>query len=373
MKNLFPVLCILLIGYAGIAQEIQQEAVAINIEIPVRVFDGNEFVDSLTLQDFEVLENGLLQELEAVYLIKEAAIERQDLPKLEQTVIQPNVTRHFLMLFEIIDYLPQIKAALTDFFLNVIVSGDSLLVVTPLKTYDLLDDAFTKMTNLEIAEVLNDKIRKDVIRGNAEYKSLIRELSSPLTSTPELRMMLLRQLRDYKQFDQQGVLESAEYMKSLAGQKHVFLFYQKEGIPVPRDMDIFNRVELRKEINFNEQKIEEAFSDSSISVHFLYITKENRASYDLSDPRAIRSTEIFDQSAPIFGAFKKMAQVTGGISESSQNISWSLNQAAQASGNYYLLYYKPQDYVADGSFKKIEVKIKGRRYRITHRTGYIAD
>ncbi len=68
-----------------------------------------------------------------------------------------------------------------------------------------------------------------------------------------------------------------------------------------------------------------------------------------------------------------MAEVTGGITESSTNISWSLNQAVRASENYYLLYYKPQNYIVDGTFKKIKVSVKGQNYRVIHRSGYIAD
>lgn len=366
-------LAVIILALVVIAQDIQQEAVAVNIEVPVRVYKGNNFVDDLTINDFEVFEEGVLQKIEAVYLIKKTTIEREERPELELEKIVPEVSRHFLFLFEIIDYLPKIKEALDEFFLNVIVPGDSLLVVTPLKTYNLKDDAFSKLPKDKMAELLNKKIREDVIKGNADYKSLIRELSSPLTSTREIRMIILRQLRDYKQFDEKGLLQSAEYLKGLAGQKHVFLFYQKEGIPISRDMDIFDRVELTKEINFDENKIKETFSDSSISVHFLYITKENSTAFDLSNPRAMRSMEILDQSASIFGAFKKMAQVTGGITESSQNISWALNQAVQASENYYLLYYKPQNYIVDGKFKKIKVSVKSQKYRVIHRSGYIAD
>ncbi len=373
MKKYTIVLAVIVLGFVVLAQEIQHEAVSINIEVPVRVYKGNNFVDDLTIMDFEVYEDDILQEIEAVYLIKEAAIKREDRPEPEHIKSVPEVSRHYLFLFEITDYLPKIKEALDEFFLNVIVPGDSLLVVTPLKTYNLKDDAFAKLPKEQMAELLNEKVREDVIKGNADYKSLIRELSSPLTSTREIRMMILRQLRDYKQFDEQGLLQSAEYLKGIPGQKHIFLFYQKEGIPISRDMDIFDRVELKKEITFDEDKIREAFSDSSISIHFLYITKENSTTYDLSNPRAMRDMEILDQSASIFGAFKKMAEVTGGISESSTNISWSFSQAVRASENYYLLYYKPQNYIVDGKFKRIKVSVKNQNYRVIHRSGYIAD
>jgi len=39
----------------------------------------------------------------------------------------------------------------------------------------------------------------------------------------------------------------------------------------------------------------------------------------------------------------------------------------QASENYYLLYYKPQNFTADGKFKKIKVSVKGQKYKVIHR------
>ena len=51
-------------------QQIQEQSVVINVEIPTRVFDGNTFVDNLTIDDFEIYEDGKLQKLDAIYLIK---------------------------------------------------------------------------------------------------------------------------------------------------------------------------------------------------------------------------------------------------------------------------------------------------------------
>jgi hypothetical protein len=68
-----------------------------------------------------------------------------------------------------------------------------------------------------------------------------------------------------------------------------------------------------------------------------------------------------------------MAAATGGLSESTANPGFAMRQAAQASGNYYLLYYRPLAYRADGGFRKIEVKVKGDGLRVFHRSGYIAD
>ncbi|MGZ5497863.1 MAG: hypothetical protein ACXWHI_04005, partial [Candidatus Aminicenantales bacterium] len=48
--------------------QIHHDVRVINIEIPVRVFNGNTFVDDLGINDFEVYENGVPQSLQAAYL-----------------------------------------------------------------------------------------------------------------------------------------------------------------------------------------------------------------------------------------------------------------------------------------------------------------
>jgi hypothetical protein len=50
-----------------------------------------------------------------------------------------------------------------------------------------------------------------------------------------------------------------------------------------------------------------------------------------------------------------------------------MKAAVAASENYYLLYYTPADYKADGTFRGLSVRVKGKDYRISHRQGYIAD
>lgn len=372
MRKFTIALFLSIFGFAAVAQEIQHQAISINVEVPVRIFKGSAFIEDLTIDDFEVYEDGILQNLEAVYLIRKTNIERAESPGKRQPSSPPQLARHFLFQFEITDYLPKIKEALDEFFLNVLSPKDTLVVVTPLKTYNLKEGAFSKLPREMMAELLAKKIREDVVKGNAEYHSMIRELSSPLNS-PELTMSILRNLRDYKMFDERGLLQTAEYLKGLEGQKHIFLFYQKEGIPISKNMEIFDKFELIKNVDFDEDRIREAFSDSSVSIHFLYITKENGTTLDIANPRAMRDSEVLDQSAPIYGAFKEMAQVTGGISEASQDIAWSFNRAVLASENYYLLYYSPRNYKADGKFKRISVKVKGQNYHITHRSGYIAD
>ncbi len=75
----------------------------------------------------------------------------------------------------------------------------------------------------------------------------------------------------------------------------------------------------------------------------------------------------------MFGILNGIAKATGGLTESSDNLASMFKKASDATENYYLLYYTPKDYTMDGKFKTIEVKVKDKNYRITHRQGYFAN
>lgn len=386
MRNFAAFLLLIIFSLSLFAQELQYEAVAINIEVPVRVFKSGKFVDNLTMDDFEVYEDGKLQKIVALYLIKKTRIEREYIIKektKEKESFTPVVSRNFVFLFEIHEYLPQIGEALEYFFEKVITPGDTLKVITPLKAYDFNREALKRLPRKKIAEQLKEKIKKDTVKGNARYKALIQDFydldKQDFTGVEYLKKQMqidiLRQLRDYKRIDGARLLNFADYLKALDGQKHVFLFYQKELIPMPAGLNFFETSELTKNVSFDEERIKKIFSDSSISVHFLFLTKVLGATTGITETksRAERGIRMSDYSGAIFTVFTKMAKVTGGLTDSSSNIASSLKKAAAASENYYLLYYRPSHYRADGKFRKIKVVVKGRNYRITHRAGYFAD
>lgn len=56
----------------------QHDITVRNITVPVRVFDNGNFVDTLSLEDFEIIENGTVQKPEALYLVRKGNIERKE-------------------------------------------------------------------------------------------------------------------------------------------------------------------------------------------------------------------------------------------------------------------------------------------------------
>ena len=386
MKKLILVFLIAGLSLAVLAQQITHESLVINIEVPVRVFKSGQFVDNLTIKDFIIYEDGKPQQIEAVYLIKKTDIQREEAEMKKDEArkkFSPDVSRHFVLLFDLTDYLPKIDEALNYFFEQVISPEDTLIVVTPMKSYSFNEETLAALSHQKIAERLKEIIRRDTILGNGKYNSLIKDYESiyradyHFATKFHLMMEKIRELKNLRYVEEDKVTYFADYLKSIPGQKFAFFFYQKELLPFP-DIPVESReyLELQSELafftSFDTKNITRAYSDSSISLHFLYVTKTQMAQGDVENTGQTRM-KMQEMSIDIFNTFNEIAKATGGLSESSTNVASLLKKAADASENYYLLYYSPKSYMRDGKFKKIEVKVKNKNYRITHRAGYLAN
>ncbi|HZX10270.1 MAG TPA: hypothetical protein VFG01_04920 [Acidobacteriota bacterium] len=358
-------------------EQIQHEERVINIEVPVRVFKGSTFIDNLGMTDFEVYEDGKIQKIEAVYLIKKTDVAQ----KLEKaTTFNPDISRRFVFVFELHEYLPRVRYVVEDFFDRVIAPGDSLYVVTPVKNYNFKKESLSLIDKEKIADQLVDILKKDLVLGNTEYRNVMKQIEDvfamevPFDLKQSMYLEAARRLKGMKTFNEQNLQVFADFLRDKEGQKHVFLFYQKEIIPILDGVDDFSLAELKKDVTFDTERIRRIFSDSSISVNFLFVT--NKPSFmgdlDIGKMKPLR-VRLMDQSYSVFSAFREVSATTGGIADSSANVLASFQKAATAAENYYLIYYSSSDYKPDGKFRKIEVKVKNRNYRITHRAGYFAD
>ncbi|MBU4204357.1 MAG: hypothetical protein KKD59_10485, partial [Acidobacteria bacterium] len=320
--------------------QLQHEAVAVNIEVPTRVFRGEDFVDDLTIDDFELTEDGVKQTIDAVYLIKKTNIERRE--EVEKR-FAPEVARHFILYFEVQDYLPRLAEAVDYFFTNVFLPGDSLSVVTPLTTYNIKAEALSRLPRDEIANQLIGKLKKDITLGSAPYKTLIREIEAMVLgitgggSAGALLMLrdLLMRIEQYRYIDENKLVAFAEFLKAKEGQKNVFLFYQKELLPQidltnpaillqlggnPENpgelLDLLEITEhFKRDITFNVDRIQKLFSDSSILVHFLFLTKTKMVGLDVERQGSLTQLGVryVDHSEDIYGAFNEVAIATGGF------------------------------------------------------------
>jgi len=374
-------LCAATLAGQAVSPPQQHESVVVNIEVPVRVMKKNAFVDGLTLGDFEVFENGVRQNIEAVYLIRDKQVFREEKAP-GAAPPSPRNARHYVLYLDLKEYIPKIGDALDYFFSDVIGPEDTLFVVTPVKTYRFKPEALSLVPRPRIAERLKDKLKTDIQLGNSQYRSLMRdfyrlkeeEYPADLAEVKEnLLFDMATQMRDLKEITEDRVMGFADTLKSLDGEKHVFLIFQKDVLP-EHEFAVDKQLELFKPVGFDVEKIKRYFADASITVHCLYITKTpGFAQNPMNVGRPALAFRLQDLSADIYASFREMAAATGGLSESTTNPNFALRQAAEASSNYYLLYYRPVDYRADGRFQKIEIRVKGEGLKVTHRLGYIAD
>ncbi|MCK4830801.1 hypothetical protein KA005_84600 [bacterium] len=322
------------------------------------------------------------------------------------------------------EYTPKLGEAIGYFIRNVIVPGDNLTIITPMKTYKLKSQTFEILSKEEIVSQLKGILRKDALIGSSEYRDTIDDivrLAKSLSKTVQLGSgttvlsvdqkilsplrnldnfsaqeyesrpiseqitaygMLLEKLENVRSVDQQKFFEFAKLLKEEKGQKHVFMFYEKEYIPhvdpkiLNQYMSMYqDRPEVlhtitslfdfyKRDITLDISRVKQTYADSSISIHFLYITKPPQRSFGLT---------MQEKSEDIFSAFREMANATGGFADSSANPDFLFKKAVEASENYYLLYYSPLNYKKDGKFKEIKVKVKDKDYKVFNRAGYFAN
>jgi hypothetical protein len=255
-------------------------------------------------------------------------------------------------------------------------------------------------------------VRVDIEQGNREYRQTIldlRDLSQKLVAalketasrgvtaparisdqddTVVFELLLLQysdvlaKLENLRKVDQLKLMDFAKYLKDQNGQKYVYMFYEKEFIPQidPQLLDQFrstyqdNPAMLQsmsslfdfntRQRTFDVDKVKMAYSDASTSIHFLFLTEI---------PEPLEGVRLEEHSEDIFSAVREMALATGGLVIGSRNPVHAFQRALEASENYYLLYYRPEEYIQDGKFREIEVKVKGKKYKIIHRAGYFAN
>ena len=420
MKKLFLVSSVFLLSLVLFSQQIMEESTVINIEVPVRVFSGKTFIDNLSIDDFEVLENGVPQNIEAVYFVKKRSVERSQ----EKKRFSPKTARSFFLFFELSKYDPKIGDAIKYFVHNVLAPGDNLSFVTSMNTYRMKNIAFEVTSPDEVAKQLIAKVRRDTMTGNSEYRYMINEIaglaqalsihmaqgrmatvgeeqiieefSVPMSgfgSSSQYKGRSLEEeftlyenyifkLDNLRRMDQEKLINFATYLKEKEGQKYVTIFYQKEFIPqldptlLSQSMSLYqdrpvvlqtiaNVIEFyTREVPIDTELVKQTYADSSVFIHFLYLTNPPESHYGVY---------MADHSEDIYSAFQEMAVATGGYINSSSRADILFKSAVQASENYYLLYYSPNSYIADGKFKEIQVKIKNKKCNIFHRAGYFAN
>ncbi|MCK4830960.1 VWA domain-containing protein [bacterium] len=408
MRYIILISTIVALAFNVFPQVDQQEVTVINIVVPFRAFDGNRFIDNLTISDLVLYEDGIPQNIQSLYLARGNNIERA-----EGVVTQkPVVSRNFYLLFQLTEYNPQISEALTYFFNDMFFEKDTVTLMTPYNTYTLSKAAVRAKTKDVLIRDTIARISGDTQIGAADYNSQLNDLkrlvsalasaarggeqgiTSGLESDQTLltaggismllprTMETLNRMEELRVVDEGRIIKFASQLKRQPGRKYVFFFYQREYRPeihpntlnrlmmaYQSDTNIQGQLQdlfsfYRRDISLDTERLKQAFADSDILFNFLFMNRQ---------PENVSGIYMREQSEDVFRIFSEVANATGGVVDSSQNPASAFSNAAKISDTYYLLYYSPKEYKSDGRFHNIVVMVKGKNYRITHRQGYIAN
>lgn len=371
------------------------------VPITVRVFSRDVFVPDLTLADFELLESGYATKPEALFLLRKNVIERHE----GAPGMSPDLGRRIILIFQLSDYNSKIAEALQDFFEHGLVPGDTLEIQTPMGNYGLTPEHLAAKSRAVLARELHDIVRKDIIRGNMGYNSLLRDLRRIIrqisgagrtglsdtegeiddgTSLEQLIMAYaedLQQIEKLRVLNEQSLLRFGAGLKSRPGLKSVYYFYQREFRPEIEAKttnalllgnqdrpDILAAVQTifgmyNREITIDHERLRQVFADSGATFNFLFMNKA---------PERIAGVNMREQSEDVFKALSSIARATGGITDSSQNPAASLKTAMAATDAFYILYFTPSTAAPPGTFLDVDVKVKRPDCRVVCRAGYLA-
>ena len=367
----------------------------------VRVFKGNAFVSDLKLEDFVLLESGYEAKPQALFLVRKNAVERQE----GVLGFRPDFARRISLIFQVSDYNEKISEALQDFFAHGLVPGDTLEIQTPMGNYGLSPERLAAKPRAVLAHELADIVRKDIIRGNMGYNSLLRDLRRIIrqisgagrtglsdtegeiddgTSLEQLFMTYaenLQQIEKLRILNEPSLLRFGAGLKDRPGLKSVYYFYQREFRPEIDSKttnalllsnqdrpDILATVQslfglYNREITIDHERLRRVFADAGATFNFLFMNKA---------PERIAGVNMREQSEDIFKALTAISQATGGITDSSQNPAASMKFALAATEACYILYFTPSVAAPPGTFLDIDVKVRDRDFRVVCRAGYLA-
>ncbi len=374
-----------------------------SIAVPVRVFDGNEFLSDLKIDDFEIWEDGIKQKIKALYLAEKDQITRKE----ELTELNPDVSRTFYLLFQFTEYNPKIADAIKYFFSDVITQSDSLELMTPMKNYSLSNQALQSMSKEEISEEMIKIVRKDTQTGSSQYKNLLRDLRrivSSLSGTSSrtgfdfdqdssvdafgIEFLLPRyretldEIEQLRMVNQSKYLSFANQLKNRPGQKFVYLFYEREFRPeihpnviqqlisnLQDQPHVLGNIQdlmslYSREPKLNTETIMRSYTDAGIYFNFIFMDKK---------PDIYSGIQMHEQSEDIFETFSETAKATGGAVYSTQNPFLSFKESTDQAKQYYILYYTPEKAQNQGEFTNIEVKVKSKDCKLAYRTGYFSE
>ena len=360
------------------------------VEVDAAVFDRQGgFVRDLKREDFEVFEDGVVQDVTAFTQVN-IPIERAEPAPLQATaVIEPDVISN-VRPFEGRVYViilddkhtaamrsPQTRRAAQQFITRYMADNDLAAVITTSGQGGGTQE-FTSNKRLLLRAVdkfIGQKLRSETEERLDEYQ---RQRAVPGQDITRVNDPMDMQ----RGYDARVALETlariSDWVGSIRGRRKAIVFFS-EGI----DYNIYDF--NKREATTVQEKMRDVFASA---------TRSNVSIYSI-DPRGL--TTLGDETIQVSGGFpdnpqlnlslqsfndslrlsqdslRSLSEETGGFAAVNRNdFSDAFSRVVKDSSSYYVLGYYPKNDRRDGRFRKIEVKVKRPGAEVRSRRGYTA-
>lgn len=372
------------------------------VEVDVRVFDrSGQFVSGLSRDDFELVENGEPQTIDALHLVgagPAAAPEPSAIPPSPSaaTPASPSAPQTWIFFFDLNHLTPgggfdRARKAVGDFIRDRFRAGDLAGVVSGDKlvnnrltsvTQELLDavkqvkprsDARTRALELtrEWPRFIDEEEAIRVARGESE--AIRRAVNRACANDPDSCKMGDPEpsVREKGQRMQQEVHRAT--LQTLAAVNALASGLAR--VPGPKTIVLLSDGFVTQDIETTLQSVVGQATRAGARVYAIDVRGLNRA--------ANSGIIDQDQAEDPYGAVTRfdtladgpnsLAIDTGGLMiRNENNIGRALDHIAADSGRYYVLAYQPTNASFDGSYRPIQVRVKRESVRVRARRGYLA-
>lgn len=375
---------------------IKERVEVVNVEIPVRVFEKGEVVDTLVSGDFQLFENGLEQKINGFFIKrKKMAVQQVDIKARQQQIqLKP---RLFVLVFQVTSYNEAIKKGVELLFRDIIRDQDRVLVFVNEKSL-FLDRGYWEMERVKLLDGLlaeqSRLARQNLYAYFLTIKNDIDQMKNRFAEDGGRRtgtepFQVIEFLKRYKQTwqaykkkhllpDMDRYYNFSNYLDRINDEKWVINFYQIEMFPKMKQASeirlriselVASLMVARSEDIVHSQIIEELLSgiDRELNVSDDFPSQEIArllTRVDATYHTVMMSVEMESMSEDL--EFKKIstdlennlraiATQTGGALQATNDMGAALHRLSEKEDVYYVLTYRPSQ---DSRAPKIEIRLR---------------
>jgi len=386
----------------------QEEVTVTAVEVPVRVLLKGETVRDLTKDDFELTENGVLQDITQFEIISRTIAAGETVPAPAEKP-RPK-KRLFILIFNVFDYNDAIGQAIDYFFSEVFQPDDQIIAVTEdrvlsvergKKTDDLvrsLKESLQKFKAISTGNTL--RMFRDL---RYESDDLIGQLQGIIPGKMSLLDHMLHYVEKYIQvwdeYHRQYLMPDAGFyvdlvqrVRSIEGDKWAICFQQRDMFPMiknasrlDREMSRFLGEQIEPEQQAKARNVQARMNDLQRSFDLSHsISSDSLRDVFLSDDitfhlillksfrtLADQDFELKEVAGDYEESLKKISEATGGYLALNNQPAEALKEAAQLEDYHYLLVYSPKESSAKNK-RDLEVKVKRSGVEVISLKNFVA-